>query len=605
MHGRDIIKQTLNNLPNQAGVYQMFDQDNVIIYIGKAKNLRKRVISYTKLDLPIRTARMVHLVRHIEYITTATEAEALLLEANLIRKLQPRYNILLKDDKSFPYIKLRQDHAYPQILKYRGKKLEQGKFFGPFASVSQLDTALKDIHKIFLLRSCSDNYFSNRTRPCLQYQIKRCSAPCCGKISQEEYANSIKQTEQFLSGKTAEVQKQLQIEMDQYSNELEYEKAAQIRDRIQALSYIQMKYHHSNEIENGDIIVLTEQNNIFCIYASIIRGGKNYGGKAYFPAHAQNANAQEVISSFLGQFYQTHPAPKHILLNIGLDEDLIHNLQEALHSLYGISPKFLFPKRGNKYQLLEHALDNAKASLKSKQREYAKFRDIEIELQKLFDIPNSIERIEIYDNSHIMGRHALGAMVVAGPDGFLKSEYRSFNIKSELADTGGDDYLMLEETLTRRLQRLAKEPYRRADLIIIDGGKGHLMRADKVMKRLSITIPLVAMAKGVERNSGRETFHMVGRDPFTLPKDDTTMRYLQILRDEAHNYAIETHRRKRNKDITFSSLETLPNIGSKRNKLLLQHFGSLQAIKNAKIDDLCRIAGINKTLAQQILEYLQ
>jgi excinuclease ABC subunit C len=600
--GKEYIKDFLRNTPENPGVYRMLDTENKVLYVGKAKNLKKRVVSYTKPDLPTRLLRMVFLTHSMEIITTNTEAEALLLEASLIKKLQPRFNILLRDDKSYPYIKLRTDHDFPQVVKYRGKKTSDGKLFGPFASTRDVDRTINELQKVFKLRPCSDNYFMGRKRPCLQYQIKRCTGACVGKVSKEDYVHTVKQIEAFLTGKTHILQEDLNKEMQSHSEKMDYEKAAEVRDKIKALSYIQSKAVPAEfQIQDADVIAAVTENNEACVQVFVYRGGQSYGNKAFFPIHAEGSSAQEILSSFIGQFYQTRPCPAEVIISHDIEER--EAIEIALTSLRGFKVKIITPKKGTKTKLIELALDNAKRALSARISKMVGNLELLGKVQELFKLEKSPERIEVYDNSHIFGKFAVGAMIVATPEGFDKDEYRRFTIDNDKRldpIKGGDDYSMLREVLSRRFKRIKEGSAKAADIMIIDGGKGHLSTVKKIMAQYNMNIPYVCMSKGVDRNAGRETFHLPDQEPFTLPKDQPVMKYLQILRDEAHNFAIKSHRIKRSKAISTSVLEAIPGVGPRRKKALLEYFGSVDAIKDATIADIMKIEKINKTTAETI-----
>jgi excinuclease ABC subunit C len=601
LQGKELIKSYLADAPELPGVS---DADKNTIYIGKAKNLKNRLTQYTG-ELTTKNRIMVSLASYVEYSVTESESAALLLEGQLIKKFKPRFNILLKDDKSFPYIKLRLDHEYPQLLKFRGKNLTEGKFFGPFASPKHVDTAILELQKIFRLRSCSDNYFASRTRPCLQYQIQRCYAPCVNKISKTEYDDLVKEVLSFLSGKNNALQSMLSEKMEKFSNELNYEKAAEIRDRLKAISYIQLKSQDSHDLENADVIALASKNGIFCIQIFLYRSHQPCGNQAYFPAHTDDEiSNEEVLGSFLMQLYQTKTPPKDILLSHELEDKGLYI--DALKKLHQVNVKISTPKRGSKAKIMENALYNAELSLQKHLVMSARNHTALVDIQSLFGLSSVPERIEVYDNSHIQGAFPIGAMIVAGADGFMKKEYRLFNIKDEPTSAfGGDDYAMLREVLRRRLKRLKSEPARRPDLMIIDGGKGHMNVVSKVMDELGVHLPFVCMSKGVDRNSGKEQFHIPNRDVFTLDKNNPTMKYLQILRDEVHNFAIKSHRNKRSVAIKYSSLDMVPGIGSARKQALLNYFGSFQAVSDATESELKKVDGVRAELAKQIYRFLR
>lgn len=601
-----ILHDFIKDIPNKiSGVYRMLDASQKILYVGKAKNLKVRLRSYTRLDLPSRTLRMVSQITNIEIIKTATEAEALLLEASLIKKLKPKYNILLRDDKTYPYIKIQKNHDFPQVTKYRGSKLENGTYFGPFASAMDVDRTIHQILKIFKLRSCTDNYFAARARPCLQYQIKRCTAPCVGKISKEDYNKLIDEVNLFLCGKSQKLQQQLAEQMNYFSEKMQYEDAAAIRDKIKSLSAIQSS--SSDLVESGisdaDILAIYSEKNIYCVQVFIIRGGNNYGNKAYFPINTDGYDDKEVLTSFVGQFYQTHQVPKEILVSHELTNQ--QEISDALAAVSKVKLTIKKPTRGNKRKIIDFAIDNAKNALKIHSARLTTNLDVLKEVQELFELTELPNRIEVYDNSHIFGKFPIGAMVVASPHGFEKNEYRVYNIKQQMPVSGGDDYLMLREVLTRRLKRIQNNSSPKPDLMIIDGGKGHLSVVNDVFKNFeSLKIKYVCMSKGVDRHAGNEIFHLPEREAFTLDKNTKLMRYLQILRDEAHNFAINSHRKKRQNKINYSKLDEISGIGPIRKKILLAHFGSFEAVRNATIKDLTKVKGINKKYAEYLYNIL-
>ncbi len=604
MNGQYVIKDFCNKLPEKPGIYKMIGDGDELLYIGKAKNLKNRVTYYTKPDLPTRLAKMVFFTIRTEYIITKTESEAFLLEASQIKLHQPRFNILLKDDKSFPFIRITINNDYPQILKYRGKKIKDEGLFGPFASSSDVDSTINNLRKIFKLRSCTDSYFEQRKRPCLQYQIKKCSAPCTGKISQAEYQQNVKYAVDFLSGKNSDLQKEFADKMQNYSKNMQYEKAAETRDNIRALSYVQINSSSiSGNIIDADVIAITMRNDIYCVAVFFYRNGQNYGAKSYFPKQAEGSGAEEVLASFIGQFYQTRIPPDYIISNVNLEDK--EAIEEALSNLHGAKTKFIKPTSGDKKELINHVLKNAEESLNNYINEKVKSHEILQDIMTVFDLEEEPTRIEIYDNSHIMGKFAVGAMVVVGRDGFEKSEYRKFTIETNNNDFGGDDYQMLREVLTRRVKRLKDDPSKTPSLIIIDGGKAHLNVAAKVFADMNFHVNFAAMSKGEKRNAGGETFHLIGKEPFTLSNRSNVMKYLQVLRDEAHNYAIKSHRQKRSKAISVSEIDAIPLVGPLRKKLLLNYFGSFESIKNATIEDLQKVDGISIVTAKKIYNYFR
>ena len=604
MQGKELIKSYLPDMPTLPGVYRFLDAGKNILYIGKAKNLRNRVAQYS-LELVGKNKTMVSLARSIEYSVTDSESSALLLESQLIKKFKPKFNILLKSDKSFPYIKLRTDHEYPQLLKFRGKNLQGGKFFGPFASSMHVDITLAELQKVFKLRSCSDNFFANRSRPCMQYQIKKCYAPCVGRISKENYRDLVQEVKAFLSGKNVLLQNMLSAKMEELSEKLEYEKAAEIRDRIKAISYVQLKSQVSHNLKDADVIALASRNGEFCVEIFLYRSGRPCGNQAYFPMHTgSDSTDSEVLGNFIIQVYQDKIPPSELLLSHEIED--AHIYVEAFKKLHNVKVKISVPKTGGKSKIIENAVYNARLALEKQLKTSAKNLVLLKEIQKLFNLAEIPKRIEIYDNSHIQGAFPVGAMVVAGREGFEKKEYRLFNIKDEETKTliGGDDYAMLREVLTRRFKRLKTEPDRVPDLLIIDGGKGHLGVVKKLMQETEVDIPFVCMAKGVDRNSGREQFHTLD-NVFTLDKNMPVMKYLQILRDEVHNFAIKSHRKKRSAAIKVSTLDSIPGIGNVRKRALLNYFGSFAAISDATELELAKVKGISRELAKTLHKNLR
>ncbi|MFV9930022.1 MAG: excinuclease ABC subunit UvrC [Rickettsia endosymbiont of Haemaphysalis japonica] len=629
--GRELIKSKLIDAPERSGVYRIFDVNKQVIYVGKAKNLKKRLTNYIKSNLDNKTLRMIANTCFLEYSITNSEVEALLLEAQLIKKFQPKFNILLKDYKSFPFIKLRLDHDFPQLLKYRGKTLSDGKFFGPFASSAEVNTTLTELQKIFKLRSCTDNYFNARTRPCLQYEIKRCYAPCVGKINKEDYRDLVTQVKDFLQGRTKELQENLSRKMEERSSQMRFEEAAEIRDRIKALSYVQLKAGVSDVVKDADIIAIVEKNGHYCVEVFLYRAGQACGNIPYFPTSTENSTKEEVLEYFLLQFYQKQHVPAAIIINHEINDK--ENVIEAIKKINNILQlNITVPNKGGKAKLVQNAETNALFSLEQYLKKFAKNQEIMFEIKELFGLSDIPERIEIYDNSHIQGKFAVGVMVVAGTVGFDKKEYRIFNvhapslvchsresgapkrlmdsrfrgngIKNCGDDIKGDDYEMLRQVLTRRLTRLRQEPHKLPSLMIIDGGKGHLGVVKEVMDKFEMNIPFVCMSKGVDRNAGFEQFYVIGKEVFTLDKNLPVMKYLQILRDEAHNFAIKNHRLGRSRAIKISSLDDIEGVGETRKKALLHYFGSYKAVCDATIDELAKVNGINKLLAEMIFNVL-
>lgn len=594
-NGTRLIHSLLDTLPDVSGVYKMLDVNQRILYIGKAKNLKKRITSYIRPDQHQKVLYLLNVVYHLDYIVTESETDALLLEAQLIKKFQPKFNILLKDDKSFPYIKLRLDHAFPQLVKYRGKKLDGGKFFGPFTSSMQVDKTINELQKIFKLRSCSDSYFANRTRPCLQYQIKRCCAPCVKKIDKQNYNHLVYEVTSFLDGKVQDLQKILSQKMESLSAALRFEAAAEVRDRIKALSYVQLKTHAADTgIIDADVIAIAKIGDHYVIEFFLYRSKQFCGNKAYFPNdNVIASDAADLLESFIIQFYNNHTPPKEIIINQALQN--INSIKLAIKNMYNVDTMITNPTSGKKLKLITNVYENALCALNKHLNHITKNQKNLQEIQKIFNLDSAPNRIEVYDNSHIMGSYAVGAMIVSTNNGFDRSQYRTFNINQSSL---GDDYAMLREVLNRRFQRTEK--YDTPDLIIIDGGKGHMSTACEVFLELNITIPFVCMSKGVDRDSGHEQFHMPYKKVFTIDKNESVMKYLQILRDEAHKFALTTHRKKRAKNIQSSILDAIPGIGDVRKKALLNYFGSHKAVFEASIADLIQVNGISKAVAKII-----
>lgn len=608
--GALVIEGYLKTMPTSPGVYRMLDKSGGVLYVGKAKNLKKRVVAYTKPErIPIRIQRMVSQTVSMEIVTTHTEVEALLLEANLIKRLMPRYNILLKDDKSFPYILVTGDHAWPQLVKHRGARGRKGEYFGPFASANAVNQTLGFLQRAFLLRSCTDAVFQSRTRPCLLFQIKRCSAPCVDRIASDDYAQLVEQARAFLSGQSQAIQQQLAKRMEESAERLAYEEAALFRDRIRALTRIQAHQDISaQDVDEADVVALHQAGGSACIQVFFFRSGCNFGNRSFFPAQTQDQSPEDVLAAFLGQFYEDKPPPREILLSHPLapaDEAL---LIEALSQKAGRKVTITAPQRGDRRKLILHAYDNAREALSRRMAESSAQRKLLEGLGELFGLDQTPERVEVYDNSHIQGTNAVGGMIVAGPDGFMKNEYRKFNIRSEEL-TPGDDYGMMREVLTRRFKRAQKEDPDRdqgawPDLVLIDGGRGQLKVALEVFAELGVEeVGLVSISKGPDRNAGRERFHMEGRDSFTLPHNDPVMYFLQRLRDEAHRFAIGSHRARRSKAIGASPLDELEGIGPKRKKALLHHFGSAKGVSEAGLADLQTVEGISEALAKKIYDH--
>ncbi len=626
--GVAIVRSYLNTLPNSPGVYRMIKSDGRVLYIGKAKSLKKRVASYTNLARQSnRIRRMVSETSTMEFVTTHTEAEALLLEASQIKRYTPRYNILLRDDKSFPQILVTGDHDYPQILKHRGARSRKGEYFGPFASAWAVNETLSFLQKVFFLRTCTDSVFEARTRPCLLYQIKRCSAPCVGRIKDEDYSDMVEQARSFLNGRSTDIQQKLALQMQHASDTQDYEQAAQYRDRIRALTQIQSHQDiNLAGLEASDVIAVHHVGGQSCVQVFFFRSGQNYGNRAYFPSHGNDAETSEVLEAFLAQFYDKTQPSKQVLLNLDLPNRAL--LEEAFSIRAGHRVRILVPSRGDKRKLALLAETNARKSLERRLAESATQRKLLEDLSSILGLDSLPERIEIYDNSHISGTNAVGAMVVAGPDGFIKNAYRKFNIKGDKPPTGtpshtgaglsdhnqaaytaGDDYAMMHEVLTRRFSRAMKEdPDRKSgqwpDLLLIDGGAGQLGVAVDVLSELGIDDVVVAgVAKGADRHAGRETIYIPGKPPVNLERKDPVLHFIQRLRDEAHRFAIGVHRAKRGKAAIRSTLDGIPGVGGVRKKALLHHFGAASAVANAGLDDLKAVEGISRAMAVRVYEW--
>jgi excinuclease ABC subunit C len=607
MPGVEVILEQLKTLPGAPGVYRMLGMAGEALYVGKAKNLKKRVVAYTKLDrLPGRLRKMVSETASMEVVTTHTEVEALLLESNLIKKLGPRYNILLRDDKSFPFILIARDHEWPQIVKHRGARSRKGEYFGPFASAAAVNDTLSQMQRAFLLRSCADSVFASRTRPCLLFQIKRCSAPCVGRIDHEAYDHLVDQARDFLSGHSQDVQRRIAAQMEEASAALRYEEAATYRDRIRALSRIQARQDiNPQDVDEADVIALHQAGGQCCIQVFFFRAGCNFGTRAFFPAQTQDSTPEEILAAFLGQFYADKTPPREILLSHALAEDDDALMAEALSERAGRRVVIATPRRGDRKKLVEHAYDNAREALGRRMSESAMQLKLLEGLGTLFGLDHAPERVEIYDNSHIQGRNAVGGMVVAGPDGFAKNEYRKFNIKSTELSLG-DDYGMMREVLTRRFRRAIEESGATPmpDLVLVDGGAAHLKVAEEVFADLGVeNVGLAAVSKGADRDAGRERFHTPGRPSFTLPPNDPLLYFLQRLRDEAHRFAIGSHRARRSKAIGMSPLDEIAGVGPGRKRALLNRFGSARGVSEAGIDDLATVSGVSRTLAKKIYDH--
>jgi excinuclease ABC subunit C len=601
------IRNVWKTLPIKPGVYRMHDARGDILYVGKAKALKNRVSSYTQVErLPQRLKRMVAQTRSMTIVTTNSEAEALLLEAQLIKRYRPAYNVLLRDDKSFPFILLRSDHKFPRIQKHRGARRHKGQYYGPFASAGSVNQTLNALEKLFLLRSCSDSFFNNRDRPCLLYQIKRCSAPCVGRIDDEAYGELVSDAKSFLDGKSSGVQVKLAKEMEGAADALDFERAAMLRDRLKALTFIQgSQAINAQGVGDADIFALAHKNGVIGIQAFFIRGGQNWGHRALFPTHIQDMDDAEVLTDVLAQFYEDVPPPRCIMLDRDLPEaDL---LAQALSERAERKIEIIVPRRGDRVRLVAQAKRNAEEALDRRLAESTTQGKLLQDVAELFDLSEPPKRIEVYDNSHIQGTNALGAMIVAGPDGFIKGQYRKFNIKQAATD---DDFAMMREVFQRRFARAQDEDPDRdsgqwPDLVLIDGGKGQMSAVKAALEEIGVDdVPLIAIAKGPNHGrDGREVFHFPDGRELTLPVNAPVLFYLQRLRDEVHRYAIGAHRNKRAKAITASALDDVPGIGPSRKKALLMHFGTARAVRSASLEDLQKAPGVSAAVAQTVHDF--
>ncbi|MFN7180223.1 excinuclease ABC subunit UvrC, partial [Hyphomonas sp.] len=607
LRGVDVIRVNLRLLPAKPGVYRMFGDADEVLYVGKARDLKARVSNYTRMGGHTqRIARMISQTRRMEFVVTESETEALLLEASLVKSLKPRFNVLLRDDKSFPYILIRRNHEAPQIKKYRGSKQDEGDYFGPFASAGAVMRTLDTLQKAFLLRTCEDSVYSARTRPCMLHQIKRCAAPCVGLISKEDYEELANEAADFLRGKGADLQKRLAAEMEAAAEAMQFEDAARLRDRIRALAHVRASQDvNPDGIEEADVFAIAMDGGVSCVQVFFIRAGQNWGATVHFPRHERDQTTEEILAAFLVQFYDKRPPPRLILVNETPEQEEL--IEQALALKAGRKIELRRPERGAKRDLLTQAERNASEALTRKLSESASQERLLAEVQKVFELPEVPERIEVYDNSHIQGTNAVGGMIVAGMEGFRKQAYRKFNIKD--ADlVPGDDFGMMREVMRRRFSRALKE--REAgevndwpDLVLIDGGLGQLNAVIETLAELGLTpddVTLVSIAKGVDRNAGREQFFRPGRAPFKLPEKAPVLYYLQRLRDEAHRWAIGAHRAKRSADIVKSPLDEIEGIGPTRKKALLHHFGSARGVSRAKVADLMEVEGVNEALAIRI-----
>lgn len=619
--GADVIKSYLRDAPTGPGVYRMISAEGEVLYVGKAKSVKKRIASYARgAGHNGRIARMISLTSSMVFVSTATETEALLLETNYIKQMKPRFNVLMRDDKSFPYILLTRDHDAPQLTKHRGARSRKGDYFGPFASVWAVNRTLNALQRAFLLRSCTDSYYENRTRPCLLYQIKRCAGPCTNEIAQEDYAALANEARDFLSGKSRAVREHLADEMSEAAEALEFERAARLRDRIAALSAIQGEQGiNPRTVEEADVFAIVEQAGQFCVEVFFFRTFQNWGNRAYFPRADKSMGEAEVLDAFLAQFYADKPPARLVLLSHDVESRAL--LEEALSARAGRKVEVAVPQRGERRELVEHASKNGRETIGRKLAETSAQTKLLEALASVFGIETKLRRVEVYDNSHIMGTNAVGGMVVAGPQGFMKSHYRTFNIKGEDL-TPGDDYGMMREVLRRRFARLVKDEGAEApvpapetedhadafpsrpDLILIDGGRGQFQVAQDILKELGVEgVAVASIAKGVDRDAGREMFFVPGKEPFRLPPRDPALYFVQRLRDEAHRFAIGTHRARRKKDFTKSPLDEIAGVGPARKRALLHAFGTAKAISRAGLADLEKVPGINAATAKLVYDF--
>ncbi|MDK4703108.1 excinuclease ABC subunit UvrC [Rhizobium sp. CNPSo 4062] len=624
LRGAELIAEFVKRLPNNPGVYRMFNEAGDVLYVGKARNLKKRVSNYALGKVHSnRIARMVRETANMEFVTTRTETEALLLEANLIKRLRPRFNVLLRDDKSFPYILITGDHRAPAIFKHRGARARKGEYFGPFASAGAVGRTINSLQRAFLIRTCTDSVFETRTRPCLLYQIKRCSGPCTHEISDAGYGELVQEAKDFLSGKSQNVKAHMAEAMNAAAEDLDFERAAIFRDRLAALSHVQSHQGiNPAGVEEADVFAIHHEGGISCIQVFFFRTGQNWGNRAYFPKADPSLSGAEVLNAFLAQFYDDKPVPRQILLSETVEE--IELLAAALGEKAGQKVTILVPQRGEKRDLVDHVIANAREAHGRKLAETASQSRLLEGFKETFKLPYVPQRIEIYDNSHIMGTNAVGGMVVAGPEGFVKGQYRKFNIKSTDI-TPGDDFGMMREVMTRRFSRLLKEegkPDRNGetdtsveaadrafpawpDVILIDGGEGQMTAVRAILEELGITDSVIAIgvAKGVDREAGRERFFAPSRESFSLPPRDPVLYFIQRLRDEAHRFAIGSHRARRKKEMVRNPLDEIGGIGPSRKRALLQHFGTAKAVSRAALSDLMAVEGISEAVARQVYNH--
>jgi excinuclease ABC subunit C len=606
--GANLILKYVRQLDASPGVYRMLDAQARVLYVGKARNLKARVSNYARpTGHSSRIARMISETAQMMFLTTKTETEALLLEQNLIKQLKPRYNVLLRDDKSFPNILVTTEHEFPQIKKHRGAKKEKGAYYGPFASAGAVNKSLNQLQRVFQLRNCSDAMFETRTRPCLQYQIKRCSGPCVGRISARDYRASVKDAQRFLSGKSTEIQESLASQMAQASEAMEFERAAALRDRIRAMTQVQTNQGiNPRTVSEADVIALHIEGGQACVQVFFIRANQNWGNRDFYPRISADHSHAEVLEAFVGQFYSSKEVPRQLILSHDIENaDLV---SAALSEAAGRKVELIYPQRGEKFELVSGALRNAKESLALRMSETATQAKLLRGLAEAFDLDDAPKRIEVFDNSHIQGAHAVGAMIVSGPDGFLKNQYRKFNIRGDDL-TPGDDFGMMKEVMTRRFTRLMKEDPERTseswpDLLLIDGGAGQVSAVAEILETLGVEdVPMVGVAKGVDRDHGKEEFYIPGRSVFALQRNDPVLYFVQRMRDEAHRFAIGTHRAKRAKAISANPLDDIAGIGASRKRALLAHFGSAKAVSRANLADLKAVDGVSAAMAEKIYDF--
>lgn len=607
--GYGVVQGYLKALETSPGVYRMLDSESRVLYVGKARNLRARVSNYSRPGHSPRIEKMISQTASMMFLTTRTETEALLLEQNLIKQLKPKYNVLLRDDKSFPYIFISNEHDFPRLEKHRGAKVRKGRYYGPFASAGAVNRTLNTLQKVFLLRTCSDREVEAGDRPCLNYHMKRCAGPCGGKVSKEAYAKLVKEADDFLSGRSTKVQAELAEQMQQASDDMEFERAASLRDRIKALTQVQSAQGINPQgVKEADVVALHMDSGQACVQVFFIRANQNWGNQDFYPRVVADNSPAEVMQAFVGQFYANKDAPRQLILSDGIDDATV--MADALSEKAGRKVEILVPQRGEKAELVSNALRNARESLARRMAESATQAKLLRGLAEAFALDEPPQRIEVYDNSHIQGAHAVGGMIVMGPEGFMKNAYRKFNIKGDDL-TPGDDFGMMKEVLNRRFSRLLKEDPDRdkglwPDLLLIDGGAGQVSAVAEIMETHGVQdIPMVGVAKGVDRDHGKEEFYRKGTQPFALKRNDPVLYFIQRMRDEAHRFAIGTHRAKRAKSMTANPLDDIAGVGARRKKALLTHFGSAKAVSRANLSDLKAVEGISDALAETIYNYFK